>query len=230
MLGEYKLNEIYNEDCYEAIKKIPDKSVDLIVTDPPYGINADKGVGGNHLGKVRKYIGGWDSGTPSQLLFNELLRVGKKIIIFGGNYFTDKLPLNNHWIVWDKIGEVNQDGVTFSGCELAWTNIKKDSVKKYFIRQIGFINDGDERVHPTQKPLRLFSKIINDYSNENDIVADFFLGSGTTCVAAKELNRQYIGFEIDKQYYDIAVKRLNGINANGQASIFTNFEQMGEDI
>lgn len=149
MLGEYKLNEIYNEDCYKAIKKIPDKSIDLVLTDPPYGINADKGVGGSHLGKVRKYVGGWDNESPSQLLFNELLRVGKKVIIFGGNYFTDKLCQNNHWIVWDKIGEVNQDGVTFSGCELAWTNIEKDSVKKYFIRQIGFINDGDERVHPT---------------------------------------------------------------------------------
>jgi site-specific DNA-methyltransferase (adenine-specific) len=227
MIGEYKLNEIYNEDSYEAIKKIPDKSVDLILTDPPYGINADMGVGGfgNSPKNAKKYSGGWDNKTPSEDMFKELLRVGKKVIIFGANYFTDKLPLNGHWIVWDKVGEIKFNN-PYSDCELAWTNVDKKIVKKYLNKQQGFINDGDERVHPTQKPLRLFSEIIRDYSNENDIVADFFLGSGTTCVAAKELNRRYIGFEIDKEYYKIAKDRLNGITANGQTSIFTDFKNI----
>ena len=226
MLGEYKLNEIYNEDSYEAIKKIPDKSVDLILTDPPYGINADKGVGGfgNSPKTAKKYIGNWDNQTPTEELFKELLRVGKKVIIFGGNYFTNKIPVNGHWIVWDKVGETKFNN-PFSDCELAWTNIEKKIVKKYLNKQQGFINDGDERNHPTQKPLRLFTEIIKDYSNENDIVADFFLGSGTTCVAAKELGRQYIGFEIDKEFCDISKNRLKGINANGQTSIFTDFEE-----
>ena len=101
--------------------------------------------------------------------------------------------------------------------------------KTWWIEPIN-INDKNLYNHPTIKPLELVKRLVNNHSETNDIIADFFLGSGTTCVAAKELNRQYIGFEIDKQYYDIAVKRLNGINANGQASIFTNFEQMGEDI
>jgi len=98
--------------------------------------------------------------------------------------------------------------------------------KTWWIEPIN-INDKNLYNHPTIKPLELVKRLVNNHSEENDIVADFFLGSGTTCVAAKELNRQYIGFEIDKQYYDIAKNRLNGINANGQQSIFTNFEQMG---
>jgi DNA modification methylase len=113
----------------------------------------------------------------------------------------------------------------FSECELIWTNqFHKNALKKYFVRQCGFINDGDERVHPTQKPIRLLSMLISDFSKPNDIVLDCFSGSGTTCVAAKELGRQFIGIEIDEKYHKISVDRLNGICANGQTSIFTDFE------
>ncbi len=212
---ENMLNKITLGDSYELIKKLEDKSVDLILTDPPYGIGADKGIKttygtSTHLGKV--YKGNWDNETPSKEMFDEILRVGKKVIIFGGNYFTDKLPVNGHWIVWDKVGNANFKN-PFSDCELAWTNLPKKIVKKYTYIQQGFITDDkSERVHPTQKSLQLFKDIINDYTNENDIVLDCFSGSGTTSVACKELNRQFIAFEIDEEYHKISVDRLNGIS------------------
>lgn len=227
MKFEEMINKIILGDCMDYLKNIPDKSVDLVLTDPPYGINADKGVGGNNLGKVKKYDDNWDSETPKKELFDELLRIGKNVIVFGGNYFTDKLPLGNHWIVWDKIGEVNQEGVNFSSCELLWTNIKKNNVKKYFVRQIGFINDGDDRFHPTQKPYRLITEIIKDYSKENDLILDAFSGSGTVCCSAKDNNRNFIGFEINEKFYKKSIDRLNGIRSDGQISIFANFDKMG---
>lgn len=227
MKFEEMINKIILGDCMDYLKNIPDKSIDLVLTDPPYGINADKGVGGNNLGKVKKYDDNWDSETPKKELFDELLRIGKNVIVFGGNYFTDKLPLGNHWIVWDKIGEVNQEGVNFSSCELLWTNIKKNNVKKYFVRQIGFINDGDDRFHPTQKPYRLITEIIKDYSKENDLILDAFSGSGTVCCSAKDNNRNFIGFEINEKFYKKSIDRLNGIRSDGQISIFANFDKMG---
>lgn len=209
-----EVNKIYLGDAYELIKKIPDKSIDLVLTDPPYGIKADKGVGGfgSSIESVRKYNDSWDNKTPSVEMFNEIIRVGKKVIIFGGNYFTDKLPQSNHWIVWDKQGDIKFQN-PFSSCELCWTNVNKNNIKKYVYIQQGFIKDGnDERVHPTQKPLDLIKNIILDYSNEGDIILDCFFGSGTTIVACKELGRRYIGFEINEKYYNIALDRLNGIS------------------
>lgn len=228
MKFEDMINTIQLGDCMDYLKYIPDKSIDLVLTDPPYGINADKGVGGNNLGKVKKYDDDWDSETPKQEVFDELFRISKKVIIFGGNYFTDKLPVNGHWIVWDKIGEVNQDGVNFSACELAYTNIPKNNVKKYFVRQIGFINDGDDKFHPTQKPYRLMTNIIKDYSNESDLILDAFSGSGTVCVSARDNNRRFIGFEINEKFYKKSIDRLNGITSNGQMTIFADFDNLGD--
>ena len=220
MKFEDMINKIILGDCMDYLKEIPDKSIDLVLTDPPYGIKADKGIGGNNLGKVRKYDDNWDMKTPDKKIFDELLRIGKKVIIFGGNYFTDKLPVNGHWLVWDKIGEINQKGVNFSSCELIYTNIPKNNVNKYFIRQIGFINDGDDRFHPTQKPYRLISEIMKDYSEENDLILDAFSGSGTVCCVAKDLKRKFIGFEINEKFYKKSIDRLNGIDSNGQYTIF----------
>ncbi len=135
-------NKIYNMDCIEGMKQIEDNSIDCVITDPPYGINADKNVGFDGCAKARKYTDNWDFQTPSKEVFDEILRVSKKVIIFGGNYFTDKLPQNNHWIVWDKQKEnVNKN---FSDCELIYTNIDKNIVTKYVCRQHGFINDSKE--------------------------------------------------------------------------------------
>lgn len=208
-----EINKIYYGNSYEIIKKIPDKSIDLIFTDPPYGINADKGVDGfgNSPKKAYKCNDTWDNESPPKWFFDEMIRIAKKIIIFGGNYFTDKLPQNNHWIVWDKQGGIEFEN-PFSACELLWTNIPKNNVKKYIQIQQGFIKKGyDEKIHPTQKPLDLCKNIIKDYAEDGNIILDLFSGSGTICVAAKELGFNFIGIENNEEHYKNSIDRLNGI-------------------
>lgn len=132
------------------------------------------------------------------------------------------------WIVWDKIGNNNFQN-PFADCELAWTNFNK-VCKKYTCIQQGFINEdkSQERIHPTQKPLKLFEMILNDFSNENDLILDCFSGSGTTAVACHNLNRRFICIEKDYDYWKASVERLE--NAKSQLNLFTNIEQPKEEI
>lgn len=209
-----ELNKIYNMDCLEFMKTLPDKCIDLVLTDPPYGIGADKGIKttfGSSTQNGKVYKGEWDKVTPSKEYFDEMFRVGKNVIIFGGNFFTDKLPVNGHWIVWDKKGDI-QFNNPFGDCELAYTNINRKSVKKYTIIQQGFISKEIVRFHPTQKPLELFSLILKDYSEKSQIIFDPFLGGGTTALACKQMGRNYIGCEISKEYCDIAEQRIKAIS------------------
>jgi len=129
-------------------------------------------------------------------------------IIFGGNYFTNKLPQSNHWIVWDKL----QTMPTFSDCELLWTNKKGNSVKKYTVEWNGLIGKEDTRIHPTQKPLLLFKKIIIDHTKNNDLVLDCYSGSGVCAIACLEENRRYICIEKEPKYCAIAQKRIDDYN------------------
>jgi DNA modification methylase len=205
-----ELNKIYCWDCLELMKQIPDKSIDLVLTDPPYWINAGKWVswwfGSSKTDK--HYEDDWDKFTSSQEYFDEILRIGKSVVIFGWQFFTDKLPVNWHWIVWDKVWEIQFEN-PFGKCELAWTNIDKKSVNKYVVIQQWFVSDEKQRRHPTQKPVTLFKKIIVDYLDNDDwIVLDCFLWSWTTAVACKELWRNFIGIEKEQKYVDIANKRL----------------------
>lgn len=201
------INKIINGDCLEVMKQMPDKCVNLVVTDPPYGIGADKGS--NFYGHTggRAYNDNWDGATPPIEYFKEIDRVAKQVVIFGGNFFTDKLPVNGHWIVWDKKGDIKFDN-PFGDCELAWTNIERKSVKKYVVIQQGFVSAEKQRFHPTQKPVQLFEQIIRDYSKENDLILDPYLGSGTTARACLNLKRNFIGIEINEKYCKIAENRL----------------------
>jgi len=215
---ETELGKLYNCDCLEFMKDMPDNSVGLVLTDPPYGIKADKGTDGygNSKHTVKKYNDSWDSKTPSAEYFIEILRTSKLAMIFGGNYFTDKLPMSRGWIVWDKVGEMKFNN-PYSKCELIWTN--KDMVcQKYVCIQMGFVSKEKERFHPTQKPVMLISNIINDYIDDG-VVFDPFLGSGTTAVACEKLNRRWIGIEISEKYCEIAAKRISA-EAN-QGKLFT---------
>lgn len=201
--------ELYNEDCLEGMRKMPDKSIDLILTDPPYGKNADKGTNGFGVAKSRKYKGGWDSKIPEKVYFDEMLRVAKNVIIFGGNYFAHLLPPSKSWIVWDKKGDIAFKNC-FADCELIYTSFKKP-VKKIVFKQQGFITDSkDIRFHPTQKPSELVQLLVQQYSKEGDLILDPYLGTGTTAIACKNTNRRFIGFEIDKGFYDIACERIGG--------------------
>jgi len=202
------INKIICGDSLELMRDIPDKSIDLCLTDPPYGIKRDKGFGGfGGFGKPiarRQYNDCWDNKRPDKIYFDEILRISKNVLIFGGNYFADILPQGKHWIVWDKLNTMP----TFSDCELIWTNIKRNSVKKITYQYNGLLGKEKERYHPTQKPLKLIEELIKKYTKENDLILDPFLGSGTTAVAAKNLGRRLIGIEISEKYCEVARRRL----------------------
>ena len=136
-----------------------------------------------------------------------MLRVSKKVIIFGGNYFAHLLPPSKCWIFWDKKGDIAFKN-PFADGELIYTNFTKP-VKKIVFKQQGFITDSkDRRVHPTQKPSELMQILIENYTNENDIILDCFMGSGSTGVACMNTGRKFIGIELDKNYFNIAKQRI----------------------
>lgn len=202
-----RLNYIDNIDCLEGLRGLPDKSVDLVLTDPPYGKKADRGTNGFGTAKNRRYSGGWDVSIPAPEYFEQMLRVGKNVIIFGGNYFCHLLPPTNGWIFWDKKGDFAFRN-PFSDGELIYTSFK-GPLKKIVFKQQGFVTDSkDKRYHPTQKPSELVGQLIEKYSNPGAIILDPFMGSGTTAVACIRTGRNYIGFELDEGYHAIAMERI----------------------
>ncbi len=220
-------------DCLQLLKELPDKSVDLVLTDPPYGIGRGEGFEGfggfgTPIARRRYENGEWDEKRPDREAFEQALRIGRNAIIFGGNFFTDILPVSNHWIVWDKKNTMP----TFGDCELAWTNYKRNSVKMVSIVWNGLIGREAERHHPTQKPVSLMAWILERYTQEGDTILDPFMGSGTTGVACVNLNRSFIGMEIDEKYYQLAKDRIEaaqkGISLQdlraGQKSLFEGSE------
>ena len=211
-------NKIINADCMDILKQLPDKCVDLVLTDPPYGIG-NKFTSDFGLHEIKKLRGtfDWNEKIPDNVIFDEILRVSKNQIIFGGNYFTEILKPTNAWIVWDKRGDLNLKN-PFSDCELAWTSFKFP-MKKYTVVNMGFISQKDERgkrIHPTQKPCELFGQIIRDCSKPNDLILDCFSGSGTTAIAAHRLGRRFICIEKDEFYYQSSVKRLEEEQRQGR--------------
>ena len=210
-LNNYK-NSILNMDCLDFLKECPDNYFDLACLDPPYGI-------GRFGDRVGKKANEWDF-KPTQEYWNEIFRVSKNQIIFGGNYFTQFLPPTKAWIVWDKIGDYKLEN-NFSQCELVWTSFKSVTKKYTFVQQ-GFINDDKKenkfREHPTQKPLKLFQQILSDYSKEGELILDCFSGSGTTAIACHNLNRNFICIEKDYDYWKASVERLE--NAQAQCKLF----------
>ena len=206
-LANYKYFEtangvLYHGDCLEILPLLEAESIDLVLTDPPYGINADKGRSGFGIKEGKIYKGNWDSKIPDKKIFDIILKY--KCIIFGGNYFTEYLKPTNSWIIWDKIGEYKFKN-PFSHCEMAWTNYSF-ATKKYTVIQQGFISEEKERFHPTQKPIILFCNILNDIKCIK--ILDPFFGSGTTGIACEKLNRKWIGIEISEDYCKIAKKRI----------------------
>lgn len=204
--------ELYCQDCLEVMRGMADKSVDVVITDPPYGVGRDKGFYGaggfNGVGKPiprRCYDDDWDQSRPGKEYFDEILRVGKTVIIFGGNYFADVLPVGTHWIVWDKV----QTMPTFGDCELIWTNVNKKSVKLLRREYNGVLGREGVRYHPTQKSLKVLGWLVEHYSEPGMVIFDPFMGVGSTGVAAVRAGRNFIGVEIQSKYFDIAQARIN---------------------
>lgn len=213
------INKVFNEDCLKTMKRMADKSIDLVLTDPPYGIGMSnlKRLGNTNLGQPKIYEKKkWDNKIPSKEIFKEIQRVSKHQIIFGGNYFIEHLTNSSCWVVWDKDNSGN-----YADGELAWTNFKT-ALKIYKFRWNGMLQQDmankEERHHPTQKPVELFKMILRDYAVKNDYktIYDPFMGSGTTAIACKSLGLDYIGSELDKDYFEIINKRLQSV----QCSLF----------
>ena len=193
---------ITNEDNMELMARYPDKYFDLAIVDPPYGIGASEMTMGS--GKNKKYKKGknWDNETPNEIYFNELFRVSKNQIIFGGNYFN--LPLTKSWIFWDK--GINGD-CDFADGELAWTSFNK-VLRIAPIRYKGFLGADLERIHPTQKPVAIYKWLLDKYAKQGDKILDTHLGSGSIAIACHDYGFDLTACELDKEYFDQAMKRL----------------------
>ena len=202
---ETENGRLYCGDCLEIMSKL--EQVDLVLTDPPYGIKAyfNGTMGGGVLAKQSKYKATtWDNSIPEKKIFDFVIAKSKNQIIFGGNYFIEYLKNSPCWLVWNKDNGNNN----FADCELAWTSFKT-SVRIIKWRWQGMLKEAPEtRYHPTQKPVGLFSWILDKYSNPNDLILDCFAGSGTTAIACEHLNRKWIGIEISEEYCEIAAKRI----------------------
>jgi len=199
--------ELYNIDCMAYMATLPDKAFDLAIVDPPYGIGASEMQMGT--GKNKKYLKGknWDNETPPKEYFDELFRVSKNQIIWGGNYFN--LPLIKGWIIWDKL--LNKE-VSFADGEMAWNSF--DKVLKIIKHQYsGFIGADNERIHPTQKPIKLYEKLLDLYAKKGQTILDTHLGSGSIAIACNNLGFNLVGCELDQDYYKAACDRVKLANA-----------------
>jgi len=204
------INLIHGESL-QALKGYADNHFDVAIVDPPYGLGyrlvkgGAKGGAKCGLGTIRNWADDkyktWDDGIPQPEYFTELQRVSKNQIIWGGNYFLDNLGRTDGFIVWDKMNGTN----SMADCELAWQNIKGTT---RMFRWHHFSGERTKKIHPTQKPIQLYKWILENYTNENDLILDTHLGSGSIAIACHYMKRNLIGYEIDKEYYDAACKRF----------------------
>ena len=210
------ISEVTNEDCMEGMARYPDKYFDLAIVDPPYGIGMDeqkesynkgkKGEGKRHRKQWCKK--GWDDEIPNLKYFNELFRVSKNQIIWGGNYMTEFLKPSKCWIIWDKIQEF-----TGSDFEMAWTSFNKSNKAFRMTRIEAYSNnnkinkDCGIKIHPTQKPVALYKWLLNNYANQGDKILDTHLGSGSSRIAAYEMGFDFTAFELDAEYFEAQEKR-----------------------
>lgn len=198
--------ELYNMDCMEYMANCKDNEFDLAIVDPPYGIDINSS--GTHF-KEKYDIKDWDKETPNDEYFAELKRVSKNQIIWGGNYFLDRLGNCKCFIIWDK--KIAED-MSFAMCEMAWTSFKNGAkIYKTTATQ-------QNRIHPTQKPKQLYEWLLKRYAAEGNRILDTHLGSGSSAIASYNYKFDFVGLEIDKEYFDNAVKRFN--NHKSQLTMF----------
>lgn len=190
---------LYLGDCSDILPTL--EKVDLCLTDPPYGISANKQT----LGKGRKEFhrgGDWDESIPDLSL---CVASSDNLCFWGGNYFTEHLKPTNDWLIWHKLN----DGRSFSECEMAWTNFGNQT------RHISHHWSGENKEHPTMKPLSIMKWCIDQCKNNPQTILDPFMGSGTTGVAAVQMGRKFIGIEREEKYFDIACRRIEDAQKQG---------------
>ena len=199
------ISEVTNEDCMEGMARYPDKYFDLAIVDPPYGIdlgNMNMGIGKSpkaSKAKNRKWKAkDWDKEIPNIKYFNELFRISKNQIIWGGNYFD--LPSCKNYVIWDK--EIPK-GLSFADCEMAWTSF--NNAPKMF-RYSAYL-DKANKFHPTQKPVKLYKWLLQNYAKQGDKILDTHLGSGSSRIAAYEMGFDFTAFELDTEYFQAQEKR-----------------------
>jgi site-specific DNA-methyltransferase (adenine-specific) len=212
-----ELNTVYNMDCMEGMAEIPDGYFELAIVDPPYGIGEDKAIDRTRGGIVRHKKKNWDI-NPKKEYFYELFRVSKNQIVWGGNYFIEHLYPKMGWVFWDK----KMGGSDFSDGELAWTSFDR-ALKKFTYSKTG----GDIKkfrrmyIHPCEKPVSLYKWLLKNYAKQGDKILDTHMGSGSSIIACHDMGFEYMAFEIDKDYYEAAMKRINDHKAQVQMELPT---------
>lgn len=202
---------LYNADWMDLLEELTTRKIACVVTDPPYGIGESNKKAlsrGNAPGAMAAPIDygefDWDQFPISDAAISGLLTVAPQQVIFGGNYYADKLPASSGWIVWDKMNGAND----FSDCELAWTSYSRG------VRIIRYLWQGmikakpEQRYHPTQKPLAVMEWVIDNYTKPDTLILDPYMGSGTTGVACVRLGRDFVGVERDPRYFAVAQERI----------------------
>jgi site-specific DNA-methyltransferase (adenine-specific) len=212
----------YNMDCMNLMKTLPDKAFELAIVDPPYGIgeSGDKNRSRTKLAKAKDYkaFSGNDKEPPPAEYFSELFRVSKDQIVWGANHFISRMPRDaSCWVVWDKQNGDND----FADCELAWTSFQS-AVRKFEFRWQGMhqgnMANKEARIHPTQKPVALYEWLLTHYAKQGDKILDTHLGSGSSRIAAYNLGFDFVGCELDPDYFAAEEKRFADYTA--QTSLF----------
>ncbi len=194
--------KLYLGDCLEILPTLAAGSVDAVITDPPYGIKIIS-AGGRGMNGWRDFRadGEWDKIRPRKEVFDLMLKLGKVVIVWGGNYFTDYLPPTQQWLIWDK----GQRDFSLADGEMAWSSQDK-AMRIFSYPRAAMLKENG--LHPTQKPIALMRWCIDLSTKRGDTVLDPFMGSGTTGVACVQTGRNFIGIEINENYFKIAEKRI----------------------
>lgn len=201
--------KLLNVNCMDYIKECTSKEFDIAIIDPPYGINEDGGKTSRNRFKTKQYDKkNWDSDSPEKEFFDQIIRISKNQIIFGANHFIEKINRNSScWIVWDK----DNGECDFADCELAWTSFNT-AVRRFKYRWAGMIQgdmkNKEIRIHPTQKPVKLYQWILANYAKPGMRIIDTHLGSGSSAIAAYYFGCEFVGCELDEEYYFAAKERF----------------------
>jgi len=215
------MNLYLNADCMNpetGLPSYPDNYFDLAIVDPPYGIGYDgaKQTSGSNGGRKAHEFKGWDSSIPSAEYFSELFRVSRNQIIWGANYFTQYLPPSMGWIIWRK----DRGNFSSSDAELAYSSFDV-ALREWTKNPLVLVREGGT-MHPTQNPIALYRWLVKNYAKQGDKILDTHVGSASSLIAFEEMGFEYVGYELDADYYRDSCKRLEAFRA--QPKLFTGKE------